>query len=88
MCAFAVGCQLVDYAHFPHRAGTVHFAVLDQAFGLGKAGFTRDKTHRTHAREQIEQDFGKPHLRVLFGDHVIAGDGALESAAQGRALYQ
>jgi len=74
--------------HGQHSMRLVNLATADQLVGglLSHAAF--QEGIGAHAREQIEQDFGKTEARACFGDNDVARQGALEAAAHAFALDQ
>ncbi len=80
--------DLVEETACVQFGGGVGGAAEDHALGGLRAEFAGEQTVRAHAGEEVEEDFGEAHFRLLFGDHEVGGEGGFEAAAEGVALEE
>ena len=78
----------VDQSQFVHAAGGHQLAAHDDALGDVRAQAPDQEAVGAHAGDQVEQHLGQAELGALLGDHDVARDRRLESAAQRVALHQ
>lgn len=78
----------IDQPHGEQFFSRVQIAIEHDPLRQLRADALAHKRVGTHAREQIEQDFGQPHHHAFLGNDGMAAQCRLETAAQRIALDQ
>lgn len=82
MLAVSVLDHDVDQSQLQHATGGHQLAAHDDALGDVRAQAPDEEAVGAHAGDQVEQHLGQAELGALLGNHDVARDRGLESAAE------